>query len=69
LRREFPEDLPGQVRRALRLASGVPADSRQVERGLRLIRSLQAEHGVNADKALVYYCLVVLNLNEFVYLD
>lgn len=69
LRREFRGDLEGQVRRAVRLATAGPADSRQVERGLRLIDSLQSQHGLSAERALDCYCLVVLNLNEFVFLD
>ena len=69
LRREFPGDVESQVRRAVRLATAGPADSRQVERGLRLIDSLQSQHGLSADRALECYCLVVLNLNEFVFLD
>jgi len=69
LRREFPGDLEGQVRRAVRLATAAPAESRQVVRGLRLIETLQTQHGLSADQALQCYCLVVLNLNEFVFLD
>jgi mono/diheme cytochrome c family protein len=69
VRREVPDDLAGQVARALRLALSGPADSRHVDRGLRLVARLQSQHGVTADKALDYFCLMVLNLNEFVYLD
>ncbi len=69
VRTEFPDDLAGQVTRALRLALSLPADSRNVERGVRLIGQLQTQRGLNADQALDYFCLLVLNLNEFVYLD
>ena len=41
----------------------------EVRRGVDLIDALQDEDGVDADAALQYFCLVVLNLNEFVYLD
>ncbi len=69
LRREFPDNVDEQVRRALRLGLSGPADSREVERGLQLIKSLETQHGVTAEKALEHFCLMVLNLNEFVYLD
>jgi hypothetical protein len=69
LQREFPGDVAGQVQRALRIALAGPVGADKVERGLRLIRSLETRHGVTAAKAFEYYCLMVLNLNEFVYLD
>jgi hypothetical protein len=40
-----------------------------VRRGVGLIETLQREDGVSSDAALQTFCLVVLNLNEFVYLD
>ena len=45
------------------------ADEKSVEQGLAFMQSLQQKHGIKADKLLDYYCLMVLNLNEFVYLD
>ena len=70
VKQEVPEGLDQQITRALRLALGRPVDSRQIEQGRRLIeRRLQSEHGLPADKAFEYFCLTVLNLNEFVYLD
>ena len=69
LKRESGDDREAQVRRALRLALGRPADAKSVERGLRLMESLVKEQGLSADAALKLYCLMVLNLNEFAYLD
>jgi hypothetical protein len=69
LRREAGDDASAQVRRALRLALGRDADEASVGRGLRLMVSLQEKHGVSPGTALDYFCLTVLNLNEFVYLD
>ena len=36
---------------------------------LELMQTLQQEEDATADQALRYFCLVALNLNEFVYLD
>ena len=69
LRREAGNDRHAQVRLALRLALGRQPDAKSIERGLRLIKSLETKHGVGTDVALKYYCLTVLNLNEFAYLD
>ena len=55
--------------RALRLAVLRQPDDRAVQRGLKLMESLQQNHGIRENAALKYFCLFVLNLNEFVYLD
>ncbi len=69
LRRECGDDLPAQVKRALSLALSRPADPKELQRGLRFISTLQEQHKLDTNKALDYFCLYVLNLNEFVYLD
>ena len=61
--------LPGQVQLALlRALQRMPAEA-EVQRGVELIEALQQHEGVDATKALDLYCLLVLNLNEFIYLD
>jgi len=62
-------DQAALVRRALEVALTRPAADREVEAGVRLIADLAARPGVGADRALDLYCLMVLNLNEFAYLD
>ncbi len=69
LRREFPDNVPAQVRRGLRLAIGREPDPALIDQGQHLIESLQTQHDVSTERALDYFCLMVLNLNEFVYLD
>jgi hypothetical protein len=41
----------------------------EVARGVRLIESLQRNEKATSDAALTAFCLVALNLNEFVYVD
>lgn len=69
VRREAGADASRQVRLALNLALARPPRDEEVRRGLRLMEALQARDGCSADEALRYYCLMVLNLNEFIYLD
>ncbi|OYV83909.1 MAG: hypothetical protein B7Z73_15760, partial [Planctomycetia bacterium 21-64-5] len=69
LRREAGDDRAGQVRLALRLALCRPPDGPSIARGVALMEQLEKEHGLDGKRALDYYCLLVLNLNEFVYLD
>ncbi|MBM3992639.1 MAG: DUF1549 domain-containing protein [Planctomycetes bacterium] len=69
LKNEAGKDAPAQVRLGLHLAASRPPTDTEIRRGVRLIETLQREDGVSADAALQAFCLVVLNLNEFVYLD
>lgn len=69
LRRERPGDVTAQVERGLRIALSSPADPKLVERGVTLIETLQKKHSVSPEKALDCFCLMVLNLNEFMYLE
>jgi mono/diheme cytochrome c family protein len=66
LRREIPDDVNGQVRRAIRLTTGRNPSDDEVRRDVALIRDLQAK---GVDDSLKRYCLMALNANEFVYLD
>jgi hypothetical protein len=69
LRREAGTSVDAQVALALRLATSRQPQSGEVARGVELIESLQQRDGASADAALRSYCLVVLNLNEFIYVD
>ena len=70
LRRECPKGTADlRVARALSLATARTPSRHEVERGVGLITSLQSREGVSADEALRYFCLVVLNLNELIYVD
>ncbi len=69
LRREAGFDVPKQVRLALTLATTRPPTDDEIRRGVALIADLQTREGIVAEQALRYFCLVVLNLNELVYLD
>ena len=69
LAKEAGEDVDARVRHALRLALGRPPRATEVERGCTVIAKFQEEEGVSATQALRSFCLLVLNLNEFIYLD
>jgi cytochrome c553 len=69
LRREAGDDVAAQVRRGLYLATSRQPSADDVRRGVELIVELRREEGSNAEDALRYFCLMALNLNEFMYLD
>jgi hypothetical protein len=57
------------VRRALELALARTAADDEVARGTAVVDALAHKQGVTPGRALELYCLLVLNLNEFAYLD
>lgn len=68
LRREAGEETWAQVRRALWLVTSRAPTEEEVRRGVRLIEALQKD-GASPETARKYFCLMALNLNEFLYLD
>lgn len=66
---ETGETRDAQVRLGLRLTTLREPNAAQVERGMKLLESLQSEYKLSAQQALEQFALMVLNLNEFVYLD
>src|SRR5262249_24752347 len=65
---EVPGDLAGQVRRAIRLATGRAPRAGGGEQDVAFVKERMGE-GQDAKAALASYCLLALNANEFIYLD
>ena len=63
------DDVQDQVTFALQRGTQRPPTEAEVNRGCTLIESLHQDRGLTDDQALKYYCLLVLNLNEFLYVD
>ncbi len=69
LRGEAPDNLPGQVRRALRLTTGrEPADD-ELNGDVRFLETLASQTHLDPQSALNQYCLLTLNANAFLYID
>jgi hypothetical protein len=66
---EAGSDARNQISRALELALNRSAADDEITEGLALVERLEKHHGVSPRQALRQWCLTVLNLNEFVYLD
>ncbi|MEN9675360.1 MAG: hypothetical protein RIS76_1256 [Verrucomicrobiota bacterium] len=58
-----------RIRRILHLVTTRPPTEVEVARGVHLLQSLERDAGADPDRALTTFCLLALNLNEFVYLD
>jgi Protein of unknown function (DUF1553)/Protein of unknown function (DUF1549)/Planctomycete cytochrome C len=69
LRAEHPEDTKAQVGRAFELLMSRPADPDDVAGSLKFIEKMKSGHKLDDKTALDRYCLALLNLNEFLFLD
>ncbi|QDT37638.1 PSD1 and planctomycete cytochrome C domain-containing protein [Stratiformator vulcanicus] len=69
LRDECGDKAHAQVARGLALVSGHEPSQDEIEAGLKLIDTLETEHGLTSDEALRLFCLSLYNRNEFIYLD
>lgn len=69
LKKEAGDDRRAQVRLAIGLTSGRTASTGEIQEDLEFIRTLETEENLSPDKALEYYALLVLNANEFVYVE
>jgi hypothetical protein len=69
LERECPGDLARQVARGVRLTAGREPTPAEAAKDVAFVRRLVESHGLDARTALARYALLLLNANEFVYLD
>ena len=52
-----------------KLVTQRPAKDAEIDRGLKLIDDLMKQEKASPQTAMKYFCLVAMNLNEFMYLD
>jgi mono/diheme cytochrome c family protein len=69
LQSQVGDDPTKQIALALQRVTQRNPTDKDVQRGVALVDTLQKKHDVPLADALRYFCLTVLNLNEFVYLD
>ncbi len=69
LQRAAGTDRTACVREGLWRVTQRPPTDAEVARGVAFLERMTERHGVSPEEALRYYCLLLLNLNEFLYLD
>jgi hypothetical protein len=69
LKKHAGNDTVAQVTLALKRSLQRPPTDTEVQRGVSLIAAFQSQDKANADTALKSFCLLALNLNEFLYVD
>ena len=66
---EHPHDLDAQIRRAIALSTNRPATAQEIEEARDFIELLKRDEGFQNLESLQTFCLLALNLNEFIYVD
>ena len=66
---DAPGSLEAQVALAVRLTAGRVPTPAEVAKDVKFIHDMRAKHGLNDPQALARYALLMLNSNEFVYVD
>lgn len=69
IQRNSQGNLEQLVRTALTRALSREPGAKEIERGIELIKTLRSKHQLSEDLAIQQFCLMVLNLNEFIYVD
>jgi mono/diheme cytochrome c family protein len=69
LAKDAGDDREAKAKLAIRMTTGRPATADDVVRDLAFIDQLKAKHGLDDAKAWTQYALMLLNANEFMYLD
>lgn len=69
LQKEEPENELKRVERAIRLTSGRKPSHEEVRKDLGFIHELMNQEKLNSEQAWVAYAVLLLNTNEFIYLD
>ena len=67
--RERPEDVRAQLAWARELTSGRAAPARDLDEAEAFVAELRARDGMDAEQSMQAYCLVLLNLNDFLSVD
>ena len=58
-----------QITLAIRLTTGRTPSDAEVAKDAAFVESLAAKHALTTERAMQQYCLLLLNANEFIYLD
>ena len=69
LQKEAPDDPTAQIKLAWRLITSRDPSGPEIKKSLLLMRSLRNDDPVSETIALNNFCLMMLNLNEFVYVN
>ena len=69
LQTQWPDDLDRQIGQAIRVTTGYVAEKQEIQADRKFVEKLEKQEQLSRKDALKTYCLLVLNANQFIYLD
>lgn len=69
LKAKYPEDLDQQIRMAIRLTTGREPQAEEIQKDKDFIQTMITKEKLQPEVAMQNYALLILNTNEFFYLD
>ena len=66
---EVDGDITDRITRGLEIVTSKPANPKSVEIAREMVKTLKNDHGLDEKSALQRFCLVALNMNEFIFVD
>ncbi len=69
LQQEYPQDVHAQVAEAIRRVTARTPEEDEIREDVTFLQELAAHQDLSLEEALQHYALLMLNTNEFVYLD
>lgn len=69
LKKEAGDKIEDQIKLGFKLACGREPQQEELDLLVKLNKAFAAEDKLSKDKSLDYLCLIIINLNEFFYLD
>lgn len=69
LEEEVKGDMSARIKRGLEIVTSKPANPNSVKIAEEMVKKLKSDHGLDDQAALQRFCLVALNMNEFIFVD
>ena len=66
---EVQGDITERIRRGLEIVTSKPANPKSLKIAQDMVKTLKNDHGLDDQAALQRFCLVALNMNEFIFVD
>ena len=66
---EVNGDITERIKRGLEIVTSKPANPESLKIAQEMVKTLKNEHGLDDQAALQRFCLVALNMNEFIFVD
>ncbi|RCL33226.1 MAG: DUF1553 domain-containing protein, partial [Verrucomicrobia bacterium] len=69
LEEEVKGDITARIKRGLEIVTSKPANPKSLKIAEEMVKKLKSDHGLDDQAALQRFCLVALNMNEFIFVD